>query len=187
MNCGSGLLGRGWFLFFCHASSFLPVIPTNIFLDCTRPSSRHKIVGLICGLEPRRWTPTCRRSPSWPTGCSASTASRLRPKAGGRPRRRCRGRRLLWRHTHEVALEPQAAKEILAEVFGVSPSEVEEMISGGTILTRFPPKSIRPSRSQLHGRLILFQLSDGTIRGFFDDPGSASMNVNRSTHNPANP
>jgi len=31
--------------------------------------------------------------------------SRLRPKVG-RPRRRClRERRLLWRHTHEVALE----------------------------------------------------------------------------------
>jgi hypothetical protein len=30
----AGLLGSGWLLFFCHAFSFLPFIPTNIFLNC---------------------------------------------------------------------------------------------------------------------------------------------------------
>ena len=66
---------------------------------------------------------------------------------GPRPRRGCRKRRVLWRRTREAALkagtgqlveprqaivskamELETAKEILAEVFGARPGEVEEMI-----------------------------------------------------------
>ena len=104
---------------------------------------------------PRPWTLTCRRWPSWPTGCFASMKCQKHHQEAKRKSIRCRDHRPHWRHTHEAVLaksckdcrarqmvstkaqELEAAKQILSEVFHIRPVDVDLILGGGILWLSF--------------------------------------------------